>query len=75
MILRKPFKILITHFRLIHFILMALMLFVIYNTNLINSFLREYLRSTSILITHESYLTMFNSYFNIAIIFVLILTT
>lgn len=73
MILRKPFAILIKHFKLIHFIMFGLMVYITYNTNLILTFLNEYMASTLTLITHESYLNLFKTSFfiSIALIFII----
>lgn len=43
MILRKPFAILIKHFKLIHAILTALSFYLLYRTNLMMSFFNEYM--------------------------------
>lgn len=59
MILRKPFRILIKHFKLIHFLLMLFMIYIIYSSNEILSFLNEYMNTTTYLITHETFLTIF----------------
>lgn len=72
MILRRPFAFLIKHFKLIHFIMFGLMVYIIYNTNLILTFLNEYTASTLTLITHESYLSLFKTSFFVAIAFVFI---
>lgn len=75
MILRKPFAILIKHFKLIHFIMFGLMAYITYNTNLILTFLNEYMASTLTLITHESYLSLFKTSFFAAIALVFIANT
>ena len=73
MILRKPFAMLIRHFKLIHFIMLGLMFYVTYNTTLVFTFLNEYISSTLTLITHETYLTLFNTstFVAFALIFVI----
>lgn len=60
MILRKPFAILIKHFKLIHFVLFLLMSYLIYSTTSILTFLSNYFSSTTTLITHETFLGVFN---------------
>lgn len=74
MILRKPFRILIKHFKLIHFILMLFMVYVIYSTNGILSFLNEYMNTTTYLITHDAFLTIFKPSINICIFIILLCT-
>ena len=53
MILRKPYAILIKNFKLIHIILAILMGYIFYKTNMLLSFLTEYLSSVATTITHE----------------------
>lgn len=72
MILRKPFAFLIKHFKLIHFVMFGLMVYITYSTNLILTFLNEYMASTLTLITHESYLSLFKTSFFVSIAFIFI---
>jgi len=75
MILRRPFAFLIKHFKLIHFIMLGLMIYITYNTNLILTFLNEYMASTLTLITHETYLSLFKTSIFVAIGFVFVVNT
>ncbi|MDD3452954.1 MAG: hypothetical protein PHN42_01585 [Bacilli bacterium] len=74
MILRKPFAILIKHFKLIHFILMLLMMYVLYSTNAILSFINEYMKTTTYLIDHEVVLKLFNNSIYISIFFIFLMS-
>ena len=49
MILRKPYALLIKHFRLIHGILLALTTYLLYRTNIILNFLQEYISTDEII--------------------------
>lgn len=75
MILRRPFAFLIKHFKLIHFIMLGLMIYITYNTNLILTFLNEYMASTLTLITHETYLSLFKTSIFVSIAFVFVVNT
>ena len=76
MILRKPYAFLIKNFRLLHFILVCLMSFLLYRTYSLMAFIDNY-NSNIKLITGENYVeTVFNSgmfIFTIAIIIVSII--
>lgn len=74
MILRRPFAILIKHFRLIHAILLAFMIYILYSSNSILSYLTEYMNSTTTLINHDVVTSLFKSSLNVSIFFVLIIT-
>lgn len=73
MILRKPFAFLIKHFRLIHFIMLIFMAYVMYSCNAILSFFSEYLNSTMVLIDHEVVLTLYPIMLFVSIIFILLI--
>lgn len=72
MILRKPYAILIKNFKLIHVILAILMGYLFYKTNMILSFLNEYLSSIATTITNEVTSSLFGSTLIITIILVIL---
>ena len=71
MILRKPFAFLIKHFRLLHFIMLIFMGYVLYSSNSILSYFREYLNSTMMLINHDVVLTLYPTFLFFSIIIVI----
>lgn len=72
MILRKPYAILIKNFKLIHVILTILMGYLFYKTNMILSFLNEYLSSIATTITNEVTNSLFGPILVITIILVIL---
>lgn len=71
MILRKPYAILIKNFKLIHIILAILMGYLFYKTNMILSFLNEYLSSIATTITNEVTSSLFG--FTLVIVIILVI--
>lgn len=72
MILRKPYAILIKNFKLIHIVLAILMGYLFYKTNMILSFLNEYLSSVATTITNEVTNSLFGPLLVVAITFVIL---
>ena len=66
MILRKPYAFLIKNFKLIHFILVGLILYLMYRTNIILNFFNEYVASTQVALAGNLTGTLFQSYMFIA---------
>lgn len=62
MILRKPYAFLIKHFKFIHFIMMSLMIFLIYQTNVLLSFFNEFISSQQTIIGSNVIEVLFNGY-------------
>ncbi len=60
MILRKPYALLIKHFKLIHALLTLVIAFLVYRSNIILSFLNEYIRSNQTTATDNITNTIFN---------------
>ena len=50
MIVRKPYAFLIKHFKLIHFFMLLLSVYIIYRTNIIFEFIKEYVTTRKTLI-------------------------
>ena len=61
MILRKPYALLIKHFRLIHGVLLALITYLLYRTNIILRFLQEYISTDEIITGKDFTGELFNS--------------
>lgn len=74
MILRRPFAFLIKHFKMFHFIMLLFMVYVMYSSSAILSFLNEYLNSTLVLINHDVVTTLYSNFLYISIIFIFIIT-
>lgn len=74
MILRKPYAFLIKNFRIIHFALSALMLFIVYKFTNVLSFFNEYLASTPSVINKNVALSLYPKSIAICMIAVLLLT-
>lgn len=72
MILRKPYAILIKNFKLIHAILAILMGYLFYKTNMILSFLNEYLSSVATTITNEVTSSLFGPLVVITLILIIL---
>lgn len=60
MILRKPYAFLIKHFRLLHLILVAPMIYLLVRTNVLMEFINEYTASPSLIIGGEYQNTLFS---------------
>lgn len=60
MILRKPYAFLIRHFKKIHFILAACIIYLIYRTEMMISFLNEYINSVTIVVGQPIVASLFN---------------
>lgn len=75
MILRKPYAILIKNFKLIHFILTILMGYLFYKTNMILSFLNEYLASSTTTISKEVANTLYGPILVFVILLVIVATS
>lgn len=74
MILRKPYAFLIKYFKLIHTILVVMMCFLLYRTNLILNFLGEYISSTEIITGKDFTGSLFNTWlFYLPFIIIIIL--
>lgn len=74
MILRRPFAFLIKHFRLFHFIMLVFMGYILYSSNSILSYFREYLNSTMTLINHDVVLTLYPTFLFFSIMVVIIIS-
>lgn len=74
MILRKPFAFFIKHFKMFHFVMLLFMIYVMYSSSSILSFLNEYLNSTLSLINHDVITTLYGNLLYISIIFIFIIT-
>ena len=72
MILKKPYAMLIKNFKLIHIILAILMGYIFYKTNMLLSFLTEYLSSVATTITHEVTTSLYGPLFIGTIILVIV---
>ncbi len=72
MILRKPYAILIKNFKLIHAILALLMGYLFYRTNLIISFINEYIGSSQLKVKENVLDTLFGPIFFILVAFIII---
>lgn len=76
MILRKPYAFLIKNFRLIHVILTLLLGFIMYQTNIIHGFFKEYLQmSRNLQIAVEPSVSSIPWYIYLAIIFAIAILT
>lgn len=62
MILKKPYAFFIKNFRLMHFILVILMTYLIYRTNQLMNFFYQYISSTQISVSQEAAAKLFNIY-------------
>lgn len=74
MILRRPFAFLIKHFKMFHFVMLLFMMYIMYSSSAILSFLNEYLNSTLVLINHDVITTLYGGFLYASIIFVFIIT-
>ena len=68
MILRKPYAILIKNFKLIHIILAIFMGYLFYKTNMVLSFLNEYLSSVATTISSDVTSSLFGPLLIISLI-------
>ena len=71
MIIKKPYAFMIKHFRLIHFILSLLMVFLISKTSSIVSFFNEYVKNGYYTLNSGSYI---NFYMFISIILIIVIS-
>lgn len=71
MILKKPYAFLIKYFKLIHVVLVLLMSYLLYRTNVIFNFFQEYINSNQLIIGKDFTGTLFN-YWMFAIPFIII---
>lgn len=62
MILRKPYAFLIKHFKLIHMVLLALMSYLLYRTNIFLRFLQEYINSEQLMSGQDFSGQLFNTW-------------
>lgn len=74
MILRKPYAILIKHFKLIHAILAVLMGYLVYRTNLIITFIKDYIGSSQLKVSSEKVASLFGPTLYVLIALTVILT-
>ncbi len=74
MILRKPFAILIKHFKLIHLILTILSFYLVYKTNLILSFYNEYMATYNSVIGKDLTGELYNTLMYVSALIILIET-
>lgn len=74
MILRKPYALLIKYFKVIHLVLATMMIYLFYRTNLILTFLKEYISSPQIKIGSEVVETLFDPIFIVLIVFIIVFT-
>lgn len=74
MILRRPFAFFIKHFKLFHFIMLLFMIYVMYSSSAILSYLNEYLNSTMVLINHEVITTLYSNLLFVSIFFIFLFT-
>ena len=72
MILRKPYAFLIKHFKLIHFILSALLIFVIYRITNILSFFNEYMDMTPNIISKNVAPTLYSASMIISLVMLIL---
>lgn len=74
MILRKPYKFLIKHFKLIHLILTLLMVYVVYKFNYIFSFFNTTVENYVGIITTDATGSLYNIYIYLAIMLIIIVS-
>lgn len=74
MILRKPYALLIKYFKLIHVLLTLVIAFLVYRSNIILSFLNEYIRSNQTTATDNITNTIFNIWMFIFPFFIIVLS-
>lgn len=74
MILRKPYAILIKHFRLIHAVMAIMMAYLAYRTNMIISFINDYISSAVVRVSSETLDNLYGSVLFLLIASVIILT-
>lgn len=72
MILRRPFAILIKHFKLIHVVLTVLSAYLLYKTNLVLSFFNEYLKTHNSVIGKDLTGSLFTPWMYVALIIIII---